>query len=502
MLLPPTGLGKFDRPGREGGLRETWVIDQSIIARARILPDRWSFPYFERREFVPKKDTHSSELTELENDEENKVEGIEEVTEEHRIANVLLELISHISSIDETLPLIISSIFEDLKKCIDEFKEFKDKYIHGDDDLEPGQYFVQLDKYHEFQTITKQMKNRALALTTVPSSFLVSLISQYDAFLGHLIREILLVQPELLISSDRNLTFNQLAQFNSMEDAKDWILEKEVETVIRQSHCDHFEWMEKKFGLPLRKDLEVWPLFIEATERRNLFVHTGGLISSQYINVCKKHEVVHNEEPIIGQRLSVSPGYVGGVYRVIFEIGFKLAHVLWRKFQPEAIKFADDNLIELGYDKLFEEDYHLTKIIFDFALSVFKTFSNDQNRRLMVVNCALAYKWSGENEHAIEIIKAEDWSACRPKFRLAEAVILENYENAVQIMIEIGDDEKEVAKDDYRHWPLFKNFRQVPEFLDAHEKIFDEKFTEAIIDEEEIPTSDDEDFSINMEAIT
>jgi hypothetical protein len=55
----------------------------------------------------------------------------------------------------------------------------------------------------------------------VPRSFFVNLVSQYDAFLGSLIRALLLAKPEVLNASDRALTFSELLAFGSIDAARD-----------------------------------------------------------------------------------------------------------------------------------------------------------------------------------------------------------------------------------------------------------------------------------------
>ena len=43
----------------------------------------------------------------------------------------------------------------------------------------------------------------------------------------------------------------------------------------------------------------------------------------------------------VGKRIEVTPDYFEKAYYCIFEIGVKLAHVLWRKHQPEDLENAD-----------------------------------------------------------------------------------------------------------------------------------------------------------------
>jgi len=154
-------------------------------------------------------------------------------------------------------------------------------------------------------------------------------------------------------------------------------------------------------------------------------------------------------------------------------MGVKLNQVIWRKLHPEELEEADRTLIEIGYNILYSEDYKLTKIILEFSTEVLKKYSDEMVRRVFIVNKALAYKWSGDDKKAKEIIKAEDWSICNDNLKLAEAVILDNFKDASQIMRNIGSD-GEIGKSEYMEWPLFKKFRKSKTFLTAFEEIFKE----------------------------
>jgi hypothetical protein len=55
------------------------------------------------------------------------------------------------------------------------------------------------------------------------------------------------------------------------------------------------------------------------------------------------------------------------------------------------------------------------------------------------------------------------------------AVLLDNFEDAVKIMRTIGSSGTP-DRDNYREWPLFKEFRKTPLFLQTFEEIFVDKF--------------------------
>lgn len=404
------------------------------------------------------------------------------------IGDELIAFVASITSLAETFPLTIKAIVAAYREALDKFQQFEKEKVFFEEDKEDGEaaVFVRQDFLQEFRDLNKQLRNHGLALSTVPRSFVVSLVSQYDAFLGRLIRAVFLIKPELLNASDKNLTLAQLLEFGSIEEAREHILEKEVDGILRKSHVEHFQWMENKFDMPLRKGLDVWPVFVELTERRNLFVHTDGVVSSQYIKVCSDHGVKFDKKPEVGDQLEADPRYFYRAYTALFEIGVKLAQVLWRKFEPAKIEDADKNLITVGYEPLCEEKYGLAKVIFDFSTVTLKKHANSENRRILIVNRALAYKWGGDEKTARQIVEGEDWSDTSDKFKLAEAVLLDDYPKALAIMKAIGNREDGSPDiDDYRTWPLFKELRKTPEFIKLFEEIFGEPLNKVTLSSED-----------------
>lgn len=390
------------------------------------------------------------------------------------IGEITSSFIKHIQSLRDALGLsmyTLDHLSERVQENFDEFlEEHTEPYPEGDGVL------VEPSVMGRFKSIKRQLEGTSISQRVVPQTFLVSVVSQYDAFLGSLISHILFSKPELIKSSDRKIDFSTLSEFGSIKEAREYIVEKEVEDVLRDSHSDHFDWMEEKFHVPLRKDLECWPDFIEVTQRRHLFVHADGQVSRQYLSVCREHGADLDENICHGDQLVVSPEYFNHAYRVIFEIGVKLSHVLWRKQFPAQREEADDNLVEITYDLLKTEQYKLAQRVLDFCTETIPSYSNDRSRRIFVVNRSIAYKFDGDEEKANAILDEEDWSATSGNFQLAEAVLRDEFERAGYIMRRIGPDNELLPKSTYREWPLFKYFRESEEFLEAYEDVFDESF--------------------------
>lgn len=308
-------------------------------------------------------------------------------------------------------------------------------------------------------------------LDLLPRNFVVSFVSEYDSFLGQLITQILRFKPEIIDSKDKSISLSDLVNLGSVEAARDKIFAKEVESILRSSHADQFSWMEKAFDVPLTKGLESWPMFIELAERRNLFVHCDGVVSEQYLNVCRKHKAKVDPEIVVGKRLQAEKKYLRQSYEVLYEIGIKLSQVLWRKLSPSDLEKAESSLSHFTYELLIEENYRLAKNLLDFACCTLKKWDSEGSRLVYVVNRALAYKFSGDNETCQEILDSEDWSACGDNYQLCVAVLKDDFEKAKALMLRIGS-AGSVSEVDYAEWPCFKDFRSSDEFISAFTEVF------------------------------
>jgi len=172
------------------------------------------------------------------------------------------------------------------------FKKFeallKEKGVVTKNEEGKTAYQIKPTDAQAFKKRSRDLLSSSVAMKKIPETFFCSLLHQYDAYLGRLLRVAFYVKPEALNASQKQITFSELMSFDCLEAAREHLIEKEVESIIRESHDEQFTWMENRFGLKLRKDLPIWPIFIEMTERRNLFVHCDGVVSSQYVSVCNK----------------------------------------------------------------------------------------------------------------------------------------------------------------------------------------------------------------------
>lgn len=385
--------------------------------------------------------------------------------------------IEKLDGIKETYPLVTMFSQSNYIKANIDFNNFiQSNGIEEKEENGEGYYTFSEEDAHKYEILERNEKIANHSIEILPNSLFISLISQFDAFLGKLIKQIFLTKPELLNSSEKNISFAKLSELKSFEEAKEFMIEKEIEGVLRESHTDHFNWLENKLKIPLRKDLEIWKEFIEITERRNLLVHNDGVVTSQYLLICRQHGVKFNSEPKIGEQLNVDEDYFKKSYNCLFELSVKLTQVVWRKLMPFDLENSDESLIDISFDLIRKNQNKLAIILLHFATETLKKYFNEESKNIFIVNLALAYKLDGNILECQRIINLKDWSASSDKFKIAKSALLDEFDETIELMQKIGKN-GEVVKLSYKTWPLFIELRKKEEFKKIFKDIFDEDFT-------------------------
>src|SRR5690606_24543726 len=142
------------------------------------------------------------------------------------------KFIKHIEAQADIVPLVMGLLNV---KLVQEAKHV-DKYIkengiiekeEKDSDDDSSKLLIPADKFKGFIELNDKVDTTALATRLLPINFVVAFVSQYDAYLGGLIRTMFEAKPELLNNSEKNILFSELIKFNSLEEAREYLIEKE-----------------------------------------------------------------------------------------------------------------------------------------------------------------------------------------------------------------------------------------------------------------------------------
>jgi len=388
--------------------------------------------------------------------------------------NAVNKFLNHIESLWTSLPIVLKTIEKTQNNAMAEHHGFlndKCSYIESEQ-----HYLIPLEHIRENTKLSKAVNNSTTAIKIIKRNFLVSIISQFDTYVSDMIRAVFEVRPEIIQASEKQLTFSELSKFKSIEDAQEYIIEKEIETVLRENYTEQFKWFENKLNVQLRKDLPIWNTFIEIAQRRNLFVHNDGKVSTQYLNTCKEYLSLNKNNLKVGDELEVGIKYFDTAFKCLFEIGVKLNQVIRRNLLPHELKRADHSFLLISFELIQNNQLELAKTLYDFSDKYIKKYSTEDLKLRILLNRAQTYKWLDKEKECFEIINSIDWSATGDMFKLASKVLIDDFQAACTIMKNIGDNEKVFNKTFYKDWPIFKKFRETDEFKKLYLEIYKTDF--------------------------
>lgn len=355
--------------------------------------------------------------------------------------------------------------FLKLKK-IKEIKRGKSSYFTS----------IKLKDEEEFEELHKHFHTTNSAPFIVSRSFFVSLFSQYDTFLANLLKSIFSTKPEILNSSDKTLTYSKIKMFNNLSQVKDYILDNEVDSLLREkNYTEIMEYIESRLGIDIiNKIKDTWINFIEMYARRNICVHNDGIVNEQYLSTCKYWNYLLEKDLKKGDQLVIEPDYFLRSYDTLYEIIIVLSQIVWRKQIPKEVHLAEHHLESIIFDLLKERKYPIVINIILFCLKNFD-FTSEVSRLSFIINLSLAYKLKKDKKRAEELLDEVDWSAKSDLFILSAAIVKEDEVKFREYMLKIGKG-GDIKKEFYRTWPLFTTIEKKDVFDSTFKKIFNEPY--------------------------
>ncbi|EJL7828827.1 hypothetical protein ACNPP3_001175 [Vibrio vulnificus] len=327
-------------------------------------------------------------------------------------------------------------------------------------------------------------------VATLSQAMFLNLYSILDAYTGELLETLYRLKPELYGQLNKSVPFEVIMKAENIDIVKKKILDDDIESFRRESYIEQFKSLEKRFGLNTLTKFSYWRAFVEYSQKRNIIMHCDGIVSEQYITVCKSVGIKEASLPKVGEQLELSDTDVLVASHIIGQTGIMLAYTLWSKLFPRDKKNLDDSIHSLCYDFLYEEQWHHAAGIGEFIEKSLKT-KDDATSKMNTINLCIAYKALDKQDQLNKTIKSVDWSLLTLDFRLAESVLLGKFDQAALYMKKIGVEGDFVKRSSYHEWPLFHKFRDSPEFIDAYKDVYQESYLPSeIIDIEEVEKLD------------
>lgn len=339
-------------------------------------------------------------------------------------------------------------------------------------------FTVPIDKIEEFGRLSGMLMSGLETSRNIPRMLTAGLVSSFEYHLGLLMHEIASSNPDAIFDREKTLSVRELMKAASIDELKRSITNSEIDSVLRDGFDDQISWIEKRANLEkIEPKYPEWPDLVEVLERRNLFVHTGGNISEQYLRAARKYNFKDLKNLVLGKELHAGPKYFTRSVELVTDFGAKLIQVVWRKLKPDDAELADKRIARFGFELIERGQYELAKTILKFGSEI-RGLSSDRIRRTMVVNLANANKLSKNSEEAKLVLDREDWTSTSNDFAICVAAIREDVVDVVSLMKKIGSS-GEITAQDYQEWPAFFHVRDDENFRNAFKEIFSVDFVAA-----------------------
>lgn len=378
----------------------------------------------------------------------------------------------------------------DVEDCAKEYivaavKAYNDKAGKLKDDVKRNQKKLEDERDETIRVLTvKELRktireierhNRSSPVTTLEKSLFISLFSVFDKFVGDLVGVLYSKNPELYKNINKEISLSEALKYESMSELRQVFLDKEIESIRRKSYIEQFKDLESKFSIKLTK-FEEWPYFIERSQRRNLFTHCDGIVSKQYLDICREAGCKMKDNLAVGDQLEIGAKYLFQSCMLVAQVGVMLGQTLWRKTLESDLEKADSHLSSIVFDYLHMEHWGNAISISKFAQGLPK-ISTDEMERIFTANYAIALCAINKRKEAKAILDKKDWSATTHDFKLAYAVLVGDFTKAEEIMCKLGKEGELINELSYHDWPLFREFRDSKEFFNGYEKVFGYKYS-------------------------
>ncbi|MEU7556778.1 hypothetical protein [Streptomyces eurythermus] len=265
-------------------------------------------------------------------------------------------------------------------------------------------------------------------------SLLVSAISSFEVLFGQIARSIYNVNSSALNDSDYAFTLQELAKFSTLDDAREYLIERRISGLLRDSIDAWDKWLKRAAGGLSMDALPVaWPLIRESFARRNLIVHTGGVVNHLYTSVVQKLNISYAEENTVGSRLTVDEKYLDNILQELLALGYILTCSVGSKLHKSEDRQFTSSAIATIHDLSVKRAWRSCSAVCEYAISRNLTRSSEMDVRVR--------SWLSRKEtHGIESIRkeVEEWDTSGLSLEIShrKAILLGDLDSALP---EIGD---------------------------------------------------------------
>jgi hypothetical protein len=293
-------------------------------------------------------------------------------------------------------------------------------------------------------------------------SLVISLCTYLETFISCLTKDFYLNIHKGNLYHNKSIDFKQLKEIGSIEEARIFLIESELETLFRKGFHTWFKDIDNNFNI--KKNFNKYDLdnilneINELYLRRNLYVHADGKVNDIYLMHAPEE---YTKGKYVGNKLVINKDYINKKIYMVEKIGA----ILFYSYSLKKHKDKDEMFYIIN-------DIFLKEISNDDSNDVYSLIYNklyeinglkSSSKMIAKINYFLAFKLRGEYNLIEKEIQKLDLSAYSEEFKRAKKIIMTD-EDAVDIVVKYF---KEIEDDNFLYqiqWPLYNIIRDDEKF--------------------------------------
>jgi hypothetical protein len=285
-------------------------------------------------------------------------------------------------------------------------------------------------------------------------AYLITAVSSFEILFGSIVRSVYRHNPTALDKSEHSFTLEELTQFESIDDAREALVTRKVDALLRESVDSWDKWLSRTVNVEFSSVIIEWSLAREVFARRNILVHADGQVTARYIrdmqSVSKDTSSFR-----IGDLLGLPQEYAYESLERLVALGLLMTYAVWmRLYKTEKDEGA--LWLEFNQNELISRKLWLAANLI--SLSV-KLPDVQRSTALRVqLNGWLARKRLHGHHDIENEVRAWDISGLSSIYAIKKSMLLDEEKSDNRLIESI--DSGEISKFEVATHPLYEEFRK------------------------------------------
>tara|TARA_R110002072_G_C7883698_1_gene528229 strand:+ start:14 stop:1345 length:1332 start_codon:yes stop_codon:yes gene_type:complete len=294
---------------------------------------------------------------------------------------------------------------------------------------------------------------------------LISTLSSVEWFFSQLLHFYYDKHPESAGVQKRTMTLTELKSFDSIDDAEKYLIDIKIDEILRGNFESWILLLKTELSLGLGYLNDMMDELVEVYQRRNLFVHNGGVVNSIYLSKVKETQRKNIQN---GQKLNVDKSYLDNTICKLQKAFILIAAELWKKLSPDDTT-RGEILGDIVYENLLHSRWEICEGLCYFTLK--DALTNPVDKVIAQINYWLSKKELGEYSKIEDEIKKVDFSDKKEIFQLGLFALRGETQKIIEILpIVLESNQTNIER--LEEFPILREFRETEEY-----KIFKKEST-------------------------